>query len=192
MENALSYLSSKYTKTAQYWWMALILGIISLGLGVLMFIFPGPSYITLSVAFGIFILLSGIVYIAMSASSSFKGRGWLLASGIIEVVLGIILTIWPSVAAETLPYFLGFWLLFKGFTMIGIGSDLSHVKNSGWGWTIFTAILLIICAFIILISPIAFGVEAVIIWVGISFIMGGISLIAFSAQLKSAQKHLEQ
>ena len=76
--------------------------------------------------------------------------------------------------------------------MIGIGSDLSHVKNSGWGWTIFTAILLIICAFIILISPIAFGVEAVIIWVGISFIMGGISLIAFSAQLKSAQKHLEQ
>lgn len=191
MENILNYLADKYHCCVKYWWMPLILGIVVLALGILMFIFPGISYLTMSMLFGIIILISGIIYIIMSTARTLRGRGWLLASGIIEVVIGIILTIWPVIAAAAIPYFLGFWLLFKGFTMIGIGSDMSDVKGSGWGWTIFTAILLIICSFIILIQPIAFGVEAVIIWIGISFIIGGISLISFSTQLKAMDKHLK-
>ncbi|MEG0519105.1 MAG: DUF308 domain-containing protein [Bacteroidales bacterium] len=190
MENIVNYLADKYTCCVKYWWMSLVLGLIILALGFLMFIYPGISYITMSLLFGVIILVSGVVYIIMSTSKSLKGRGWLLASGIIEVILGLILIMWPVVAAASLPYFLGFWLLFKGFTMIGIGSDMSDIKGSGWGWTIITAILLIICAFLILVYPIVFGIEAVIIWIGISMIVGGISLIAFGIQLKSMHKHI--
>lgn len=189
MENILNYLADKYSCCVKYWWMSLTLGIILLVLGVLLFVFPGLSYLSMSLLLGIVILVSGIIYIMMSTSKSLRGRGWLLASGVIEVVLGIILTIWPVIAAAAMPYFLGFWLLFKGFTLIGIGSDLSDVKKSGWVWTIISAILLILCALMILVQPIAFGVEAVIIWIGISLLVGGISLISFSLQLKKMIKH---
>lgn len=192
MENILHYLSDKYHSCVKYWWMSLVVGIIVLILGILMFVYPGASYITLSLLFGIVILISGISYVVMSTARTLRGRGWLLASGIIEIILGIILTIWPAISAVSIPYFLGFWLLFKGFTMIGIGSDMSDVKGSGWGWTIVTAILLIICSFIILIQPIVFGIEAVIIWIGVSFIIAGISLASFSIQLKAMGKHLQQ
>ncbi|MEF9986873.1 MAG: DUF308 domain-containing protein [Bacteroidales bacterium] len=190
MENILDYLADKYTCCVKYWWMLLVLGIITLILGIFIFMFPGISYITMSLLFGVVILFSGIIYIIMSTSKTIRGKGWLLASGIIEVIIGIMLTMWPVIAAASLPYFLGFWLLFKGFTMIGIGSDLSDIKGAGWGWTIVSAILLIICAFIIFIQPVVFGVEAVIIWIGISLLIGGISLISFSMQLKSMGKHI--
>lgn len=166
----------------------MVLGIILLVIGLLVFIFPGISYFTMSVLFGIVIILSGIINIAMSGSKSVTGRGWLLASGIIELIIGVILAIWPTIAAASLPYFLGFWLLFKGFTLIGVGSDMSAVKGSGWGWTIAWAVLVILCSFIILMYPILIGIEAVIIWIGISLLIGGLTLISYSSQLKKVVK----
>lgn len=189
MENILTYLADKYHGCIKYWWLALALGILLFIIGALIFIFPLISYLTMSVLFGIIILISGIFYIIMSSSKSLKGRGWLMASGIIEVILGIILTIWPSLTAASLPYFLGFWLLFKGFTLIGIGSDMSDVKGSGWGWSIVWALVLIICAFIIILHPIIFGIEAVIIWIGVSCLVGGLSLMSFASSLKKMVKN---
>ncbi|MBR7157413.1 MAG: hypothetical protein IKD16_03355, partial [Bacteroidales bacterium] len=90
----------------------------------------------------------------------------------------------PSISAAILPYVLGFWLMFKGFTLIGIGSDMSDIKGSGWGWTILWALGILICSFIIILYPIIFGMEAVIIWVGISLLISGGSLISFSMNLK--------
>ncbi len=153
-------------------------------LGALIFIFPLFSYITMSMLFGITILISGIFYIVMSTTKTLKGRGWLLIAGLVELLFGIFLTLWPAVSATILPYILGFWLLFKGFTLIGIGADMSDVKGSGWGWSILWALALIICAFIIIIYPILFGVEAVILWVGISCLVAGFSLISFATNLK--------
>lgn len=184
MEKILNYLTDKYYGCLKYWWLLLTLGIIMLALGVLIFVFPVISYLTMSMLFGIVILISGIFYIIMSASRNVKGRGWLMASGIIETVLGVLLTILPSITAAALPYFLGFWLLFKGFTLIGIGSDMSSVKGSGWGWSIIWALALIVCAFVIILYPMVFGIEAVIIWIGVSCIVAGLSLISFSVNLK--------
>lgn len=184
MEKILIYLTDKYHGCFKYWWLSLILGIIFLGLGILTFIFPFTSYLTMSIIFGITILISGIFYIVMSTTRSMKGRGWLIISGLIEIVLGILLTLWPGLTAAILPYVLGFWLMFKGFTLIGIGSDMSDIKGSGWGWTIAWALGIIVCAFIILIYPLVFGMEAVILWVGITLLVGGGSLISFSVNLK--------
>lgn len=184
MEKILIYLTDKYHGCFKYWWLSLILGIIFLALGILTFIFPFTSYLTMSIIFGITILISGIFYIVMSTTRSMKGRGWLIVSGLIEIVLGILLTLWPGISAAILPYVLGFWLMFKGFTLIGIGSDMSDIKGSGWGWTIAWALGIIVCAFIILIYPLIFGMEAVILWVGITLLVGGGSLISFAINLK--------
>lgn len=188
MEKILIYLADKYHGCLKYWWLLLVLGIILLLLGVMIFVFPLLSYVTISMLFGITILISGIFYLVMSATKTLKGRGWLFIAGLIELLFGIFLTLWPAVSATILPYLLGFWLLFKGFTLIGIGADMSDVKGSGWGWSILWALAVIICAFIIIVYPIVFGIEAVIIWVGISCLIAGGSLISFANNLKKGIK----
>lgn len=172
----------------KHWWSPLILGILLLALGVVIFLFPGASYLTMTLLFGVVIFLSGIMYIAMGCTKGVSGRIWLILSGIVEVILGLFLTFSPSLSALTLPIVLGFWLLFKGFSLIGIGTNLSSTKGSGWGWTIFSAVILTICGILILLQPVIFGMEAVIWWTGITFIIGGFTLISYSFKLKDNKK----
>lgn len=167
----------------KHWWGPLILGIILLALGIVIFIFPQTSYITLSLLFGIVIMVSGLIYIGMGTSKEVKGRGWLIVAGIAEIIVGLALTFMPEISALTLPLFLGFWLLFKGFTLIGIGYKVLKEKIPGWGWTFFSALMLIFCGIIILMQPFFFGIEAVLLWCGVSLIIGGCTLMNYSFKL---------
>lgn len=176
----------------KHWWSPLILGIIVLALGIVILLFPQASYITMSMLFGIVIALSGIMYIGMGITREVKGSGWLIICGIIELALGIFLMLAPAVSALTLPFVLGFWLLFKGFSFLGLGITMSGIKGSGWGWTIFSAALLIICGAIILLQPILYGVDAVILWTGISFIIGGCTLLNYAFKLKDADDSMKE
>ena len=82
----------------KHWWSPLILGIILLALGIVVLLFPQASYITMSMLFGIVIALSGIMYIGMGMQRKLKGRGWLIAGGIIELILGLFLSFSPAVS----------------------------------------------------------------------------------------------
>lgn len=169
----------------RHWWIPLVLGIIVLLLGIAVMIFPGASYLTLTLLFGIAIIASGIMYIGMATSKDTKGRGWLIATGIIEIILGIILAIMPGISAIALPICLGFWLMFKGSSLIGVGYASRNYKGSGWGWTIFSAFVLIICGFIILMQPILYGMEAVLWWTSVSLIIVGCAMLNYSFKIKN-------
>lgn len=174
------------------WWLILALGVIVFLAGILIFIYPTQSYIGMSMLFGLLILASGISQIVVSVANNhvITGRGWMIAGGIIEVILGLILSLNTAFSAAVLPFFLGFWLMFRSFSMMGLGGDMSAMKIPGSAWTIFTAILLLICSILILVSPLFFGIQAVIVWVGISMLFAGISMSAFSWQLKNLHKHM--
>lgn len=182
----------KNSKNAiRYWWLLLIAGIAILGMGILIFAYPAESYLSMSALFGWLILFSGLSQIILFFSDKhiLTGRGWMLIGGIIEIVFGILLVLSLSYSASMLPYFLGFWLLFKSFNLIGFGSDMKDMGIAGGGWTIFSAILLMITSILILINPILFGAEAVVIWVGMSFIFAGISTSIFAFHLRNAHKN---
>lgn len=168
----------------RHWWIPLLLGIIVLALGIVVMLFPQTSYLTMTLLFGAVIILSGVMYLGMAMSKDVKGRGWLIVSGIIEIILGIILAMMPAISALALPLCLGFWLIFKGASLVGIGYGLRNMKGSGWGWTLFSALLLIICGTIMILQPVLYGMEAVIWWVGISLIVGGCTLMNYAFNIK--------
>ena len=178
-------------RAVKNWWLLLLLGIAVFVVGMLIFTYPGLSYVAMSVTFAILILVSGAVNIALAASNTNAviGRGWLWAGGIVELLIGLLLICYPSISAATLPLFLGFWLMFRSFGLIGSCSDLMSLKVPGGGWTLFVGILLLICSVMILAQPLLFGIEAVVIWVGVSFIVAGISKALFSFELNSLHKH---
>jgi len=182
----MATLIEQFKNLTRYWWALLILGIAIVVVGVMIFVNPAGSYLGMTLAFGIIILVSGIMQLAMSITEKYlPGRGWLIAGAVIEIILGIILLCNPALSAVTLPFFLAFWLLFRGFNLIGFASDMRALKVSGMGWTIAAAILLIICAILILFSPMIIGTAAVVTLVGIGFLLAGISVIVFSFQLLS-------
>ncbi|MCC8089446.1 MAG: DUF308 domain-containing protein [Rikenellaceae bacterium] len=178
-------------EAVKYWWLLLIIGVAFIILGIVVFAHPAESYFTLAVLFGFIILFSGILQIILAATSrkSMTGWGWLLAGGIIEVVIGCILVFNPGLSALTLPIFFGFWLMFRSFSTIGLGSDMNRYKVSGAGWTIVLGILLLILSIIILVQPLVYGTSMVIIWTGISLLFAGVAAIMYAIQLKSFHKY---
>ncbi len=192
-----SYFVSRWEKSKEavrYWWLMLLLGIALFIVGIVIFAYPAASYLGMSVLFGFVILFSGIFEIVLSASNNHlvTGRGWLLAAGIIEAVLGLLLIFNVALSAAALPVFLGFWLLFRSFTLIGLGGDMNSMQVPGSVWTIVTGVLLLLCSLAILFQPVVFGAQAVVIWVGLSFLMAGISAAVFAFQLKNVHKAFQQ
>lgn len=186
--NKLSSLIEQSKQAVRHWWLLLVVGIALLAVGILVFIYPARSYLDLSVLFGWLILFSGVMEVVLAARSRHfvTGRGWMLAGGIIEIILGAILVFNVALSAVTLPIFLGFWLLMRGFSTIGLASDMHVLGIRGSGWTVLTGVLLLICSLWMLLQPLAFGTTAVVVWVGLSLLFAGISTVSLSLQLRSA------
>ena len=112
----------------------------------------------------------------------------MLAGGIIEIVLGLILVFNTALSAVSLPVFLGFWLLFRGFSAIGLGGDMQAMRVPGSGWTIASGVLLLLCALWMIFQPLVFGTTAVIVWVGVSLLFAGAAACSFAVQLRRAHE----
>ena len=184
----LSSLIEQSKQAVRHWWLLLVVGVALLAVGILVFIYPARSYLDLSVLFGWLILFSGVMEVVLAARSRHfvTGRGWMLAGGIIEIILGAILIFNVALSAVTLPIFLGFWLLMRSFSTIGLASDMHVLGIRGSGWTVLTGVLLLICSLWMLLQPLAFGTTAVVVWVGLSLLFAGISTVSLSLQLRSA------
>ena len=172
--------------------LMIIIGIALFVVGILVFVYPTQSYLGMSLLFGWLMLISGILEVVLSSVNKhfITGRGWMLAGGIIEIVLGIILIFNVALSAATLPIFLGFWLMLRAFGAIGLGSDMGAMQIAGSGWTIFSGILLLLCSLWILFQPLVFGTTAVIVWVGISLLFAGVAACSLSLQLHRAHRCL--
>ena len=184
----ISSLIEQSKQAVRHWWLLLVVGIALLAVGILVFIYPARSYLDLSVLFGWLILFSGVMEVVLAARSRHfvTGRGWMLAGGIIEIILGAILVFNVALSAVTLPIFLGFWLLMRSFSTIGLASDMHVLGIRGSGWTVLTGVLLLICSLWMLLQPLAFGTTAVVVWVGLSLLFAGISTVSLSLQRRSA------
>lgn len=191
MENFSSLIENS-KRAVRYWWLMLIIGIALFVVGILVFVYPAQSYLGMAVVFGWLMLLSGILEVVLASVNRHfvTGRGWMLAGGIIEIVLGIILIFNVALSAATLPIFLGFWLMLRGFSAIGLGGDMSAMQIAGSGWTIFIGILLVLCSLWILFQPLVFGTTAVVVWVGISLLFAGAAASSLAFQLQRAHRCL--
>ncbi len=188
----VTYLVERSKQDVRYWWLMLLIGIALFVLGILVFIYPAQSYVSMAVLFGWVILAAGILEVVLSASSDHfvTGRGWMLAGGVIQIILGLILVFNVALSAVTLPIVLGFWLLFRGFSTIGLGGDMRAMGISGAGWTIVGGVLLLLCALWMLFQPLVFGTAFVVVWLGVALLFAGVSAMALSFQLRTAHRCL--
>jgi len=172
-----------------HWWLILLAGILLIGLGVWVIASPLESYLSLSLAFAIIILGTGIFEILFSVVNhkSMDGWGWILAGGLFDVIIGSYLVYYPAITMGILPLIVGFWLLFRGIMSIGNAFEVRSYGFPDWGWLLLTGIVITLIAIIILVNP-AFGVMNIIIWTGLAFIFAGLFRIYISLKFKKLKK----
>ena len=93
MKQNFENISKKISRAIRHWWLMLIVGILSLVAGIMVFVFPLESYVTLSVLFGILMVLVGAsqLIIASASNNYLMMRGYVIVGGVLDVLLGLFL-----------------------------------------------------------------------------------------------------
>ena len=118
------------------WWWFLIMGLMSLAAGIAILAKPAEGYISLSILFSLHNGGTGFsqIVFAISERHSMKNWGWTLVSGILDFALGTFLMIYPFITMVTLPFIVGFYLVFRAIYLIGASIELNSIGIKGWGW----------------------------------------------------------
>ena len=171
----------------------MLAGILCIAAGLVVFIFPMQSYVTLAILFGILMILVGAAQLVIaSASGNYLAmKGYVIAGGVLDLFLGIFLCIYPSVTVLLIPIMLGIWLMYHSFMMIAFGGDLDTFNVGGSGWVVFGGILLLILSILVLVNPFSVGIATVIVFTGIGLILFGALLCGQSVLLKKLHERFE-
>ena len=173
-------------KRVKNWWTLLIIGIVSLIVGMWCLFTPVSTFLALTMVFVVSFFFFGIleVIFAISNKNGMRNWGWRLAMGIIDILFGILLLSNLATTAEVLCFFVAFWLMFKSIGGIASSIELQKVPNSDWGWMLALSILLLFGSFFLLSNPVVAAAFVVYI-VSFSFVVYGIFAIYLSIKLKN-------
>src|SRR5580704_9611382 len=113
-----------WMRNAPGFWWALVSAVVGIAAGIVLIRWPINGVVSLTLLLIAFFVIEGIATLmyAFDHRAQLSGRwGWMLASGIVDLILaGIIFAGLPGTAAWALGLLVGINLLFGGTAMIGM------------------------------------------------------------------------
>lgn len=120
------------------WWLLLLRGIAAVAFGVLTFVWPQISLLTLIMVYGVYALIDGVLsLIAAIRGGGFVPRWWLALGGVVSILAAVVAFAWPGLTALVLVYLIGFWSILRGvLEIIGAIRLRNKIANE---WTLGVA-----------------------------------------------------
>jgi len=169
---------------AKSWWLLLLRGIAAIIFGILAFVWPGLTLVTLVLLYGAFALVDGVISLIAAFTGSAKPvpTWWLVVVGLLGIAAGIVTFAWPGITAILLMLFIGAWALVHGiFEIIGAIQLRKEIDNE---WLLgLTGLCAVIFGGTLLFRP-GLGTLALIFTLGTFAVIEGLLLVAFSIRLK--------
>lgn len=186
MENLLS---SPVHYMVKHWWLVLLAGILLITMGALILISPFQSLLIICWLVAITMIGSGCFEIIFSIKNhqSIKGWGWLLAASLLDVIIGLYLLNYPLITMVILPLIIAVWILFRGIVAFGNALHMRSYGFGDWRWLAIAGLTIVLLALLILLYP-GFGIETLLLWTGISFIISGLFRIFLSLKFKKLKQ----
>ena len=194
MKRHFENLTNKVGRAVQHWWLMMLAGIVCMAMGVAVFVFPLQSYVVLSILTGVMMLVVGAAQrvVASTSGNYLAMRGYMIVGGVIDVLLGIFLCVYPGVTLALLPILLGIWLMYHSFMLISFGGDLETFRVKGSGWTVFGGVILLLLSITVLLNPFSAGIATVILVAGVGLLVMGVLICMVSMILRDIDKTFQK
>jgi len=172
-------LQSKMSAAVHEHWRAfLIEGIVLVVLGLAAMIAPLIASLAFTIFLGWMFLVSGAAGLAMTYwARAMPGFWWSLISAALAVGVGIILLTRPAQGVLTLTIVIGAYFLAEGVATIMYALEHRRELSERWSWMLFSGVLDILIAFMIIMGLPGSAEWAIGLLVGINLLFGGVSLI---------------
>lgn len=157
-------------------WGLIVVGILLALCGIFFILAPIASTVILTIFIGAAFVVSGISNIVsyVRFRKSLQTSGWVIAYGILDIILGIMFLVQPLALSAVLPWVVGIFLgVFGVFEII----ECFRVKKAGfkvWGWMLFSGIVTALVAIMLFVNPFSLA-----ILIGLFVVTRGISLAVY-------------
>ncbi len=168
---------------ADHWGLIVVLGVLSVILGLLAIAYPGATIVTISIFFAAWLFVSGIFYLISSFTRDGDTGSRVLSAilGVLSIIVGWALLRTPFQSVEVFIFVIGIFFLIQGvMTFIG-----AFARKAGRNWGIASGLLGIIAGIIVLTYPISSAVTLALI-AGIWLVILGVMQVVAGIQLRNA------
>lgn len=170
-------------KRSGFGWLELIIGIVLIGLGILTFVNPDLALTSMVFAYGIAAVVMGIADLILYIQvERYTGFGPILAliSGILSVMSGVALVVYPSAGILVLTVLFPIWFIAHCISRL---SHLNHIRlaagNGMYYFTLAINIVGLLLGFMMLLNPL-FTLTTIRFFASIYLILLGIDSIAMA------------
>jgi uncharacterized membrane protein HdeD (DUF308 family) len=164
------------------WQMLIVRGVIGMVFGLLAIIWPIETAVALALLWGLWALVDGIGSLVQAFRPESKGstRLWLGLLGVAALIAAFFAIFSPGVAAATLTWILGIWLIVRG--LFEVAGAFASQRTRPRGLLLLSAAFSILLGILFVANPggaavgvaVFLGVVA-LMW-GTVFVLGGLVL----------------
>jgi uncharacterized membrane protein HdeD (DUF308 family) len=173
----------------QLWKAKLVSGVLTIVLGAVVLVWPGPSILVASTMFGVYLLMSGFaeLFLAFTLPRSAATRVLLFLTGAMSLVLAILSFrhFGDAYAVLLLSLWIGIGFIFLGVSENAVA--LSERELPGRGWYIVLGIMSVIAGAIVLVWPFD-SIVVLTIVSGVSLVVLGLIQIVQGFQIRRDAK----
>ncbi|HXN70712.1 MAG TPA: HdeD family acid-resistance protein [Bradyrhizobium sp.] len=171
----------------EHWKAFLIEGILLVVLGLAAIIVPPLASLAVTIFLGWMFLISGIAGLVLTFwARQMPGFWWSLISAVLGIAAGLILLIRPIQGVLSLTIVVGAYFLAEGVATIMYALEHRRELSERWSWMLFSGILDILIAAMIIAGLPGSAEWAIGLLVGINLLFGGASLIGVALAARKA------
>ena len=114
------------TERHERWWPFALEGIVDFIAAAISFFMPLATALALLYLVSALAVITGVLRIiaAVRLRKQIHGEWLLILNGILSVVFGVLLVLWPAIGLLTLVWLIGVWALVIGAFLVGLGFRL--------------------------------------------------------------------
>jgi uncharacterized membrane protein HdeD (DUF308 family) len=178
----ITTLQSKMSAAVREHWKAFLFeGILLVVLGLAAMIAPLIASLAFTIFLGWMFLISGVAGLAMTFwARQMPGFWWSLLSAALALGAGLVLLARPAQGVLTLTIVVGAYFLAEGVTTIMYALEHRRELSERWSWMLFSGLLDILIAAMIIAGLPGSAAWAIGLLVGINLLFGGASLIGMA------------
>jgi uncharacterized membrane protein HdeD (DUF308 family) len=169
---------------AENWWAVALRGVLAILFGLIAFVLPGATILSLILVFAAYMMVDGVFTIIAALRAAQRRNRWglLVLEGIVSIAAGILAFLWPGITVLAFVLLVAAWALVTG--VLELWSSWSLNREHGRWWLAFSGVASIIFGVLLLIAPLI-GALVLTWWVGAYAFVAGIMLLVLAFRLRT-------
>jgi uncharacterized membrane protein HdeD (DUF308 family) len=165
------------------WWALALRGVAAVIFGLIAFALPGVTLTVLVLFFAAYLLVDGVFALiaGLRAAEHHERWGALALEGILDLVAGALVVMWPGLTLVVFVYMAAFWALVSGIALL-VAAFRLHRQHGEW-MMILAGLLSIAWGILVALFPIA-GILVWAWWIGAYALIFGTAMLVLAFRLR--------